>query len=1421
MSSKRLIFIILLLMIGLAGQSLAATITATPSNVPKGAYVDGPGGLTDDNMFFQTVVLTSGDAHVGGTVKIVLPEGMTIPDVAGGGYADEISFVATVANITVSAATINDITLGIGAAGFAAGQSITIMFPVVTENSPADSTQDYTVEFSLIGADDVLDGSGFFVTYVDPGPNTIGLVSFLDNLSADDDSTNGRGDRYPSTAANTHDQLPDLIFDALAANSIESVNSVAIGYDLSQVADAGTETKYTIWVSADSTLAHVDSLTSGVFHALEYGTLAVYNEDEGDWGGVRYDLSGYPAGEYYFYLTSYVTGDFPLARSGKLTVTHYPVINAVGWDYDHQLGYVPGAGGGQDDITVTLDSGDYLNYAGAPATAGHYTFLDIYANVDDLDDNAEIQLYYSSTAGLDTSLVERTGSSADGTLAVTGLTGATLITDGLLENAEDAQGYVKYRWSMDPDTTGVHTAGSLTVYCITVDGKNFDLSPVEGSTIVGGEIVSAGLTLTTEIKNSPKLQLDVLDEYDSDQGGDDIDINVDEHDVIMISWAKNGAGGDLDIDDSAQIELYIVDDDPANITYGSGDATALRDASVLTPTTHHLITSGLMEDYESKEESWYAWDLKADSGWSPNPAADYVLYGIIDDQRATPTAIVTSILTTGATFITAGDDISAAGDGQEIRFTNNPYGRLSDPPAEGVTINAEETYRVKFNAFDWDSDAEVAIYIVKTTAAGFAEGPLVKTQADLVAELIDNAWCLTDDDGDEANGTTAYLSENSDSYYDIQIRVPGAALPKYDDSMVAGVDAGVTGVLDNGEYWVYIGVGDGAIAGGTPIYRAPGKLNIVNADNPAVLRNLTVSPMDVTVAQGDTVDFSIKGLIAAVGSVDRIDAYIAVEKEWWDVVSPSTPFTAGGTFIGKLIANAVIDDVPGDRWILRTVVSDAGATTQFDLLPTTGLGTDVATFRLVSKGTTDALPHNTSVYFVTDAGSGWKTQFSLLGADYTINSLGCSAKVGPRGIIEGIVELQGRTQMDTKMTFELRERGGYNNVTDSLLYATNDADPDTSGIQFTPDADGKFTLLQVPTGEFDLVVKHDRYLAELVQVDIAPGLDTLFVNFDELKGGDAVGYTDSLGYSYPNNKIDGFDINRIQTAFLATNLSDEWNDGENNWKWADINEDFVVEVDDLSMATGNSVSSGAQPVFLKPAAGEEFPNEVAMVNFDNVPSQLKAGETYTIQVVGHDFNDARAYFVNLNFDKQALTFTGIVKGDFINSDSFSFPVIGEETVGLANSVFGASGFSGSGVLAEVQFTANFDGIFTADMLSFEKASVVNSYFLREDIIGESITIVDSGDIPSEFALVQNFPNPFNPSTTIEFSVPQSGHVSIMIYDILGRNVKTLVSDVYDAGNHSAVWNATDMNGNLVANGVYFYTIEAGNFHTSRRMMFMK
>ena len=105
----------------------------------------------------------------------------------------------------------------------------------------------------------------------------------------------------------------------------------------------------------------------------------------------------------------------------------------------------------------------------------------------------------------------------------------------------------------------------------------------------------------------------------------------------------------------------------------------------------------------------------------------------------------------------------------------------------------------------------------------------------------------------------------------------------------------------------------------------------------------------------------------------------------------------------------------------------------------------------------------------------------------------------------------------------------------------------------------------------------------------------------------------------------------------------------------------------------------------------------------------------------------------------------------------------------------------------------------------------------------SITAVDDGDgsVPGRYTLAVNYPNPFNPATTISFSLPARGFANLSIFDLAGRRVRTLVASETEAGQHSAVWRGRDDSGRRVASGVYYYRLTANDFVATKKMMLVK
>jgi hypothetical protein len=90
------------------------------------------------------------------------------------------------------------------------------------------------------------------------------------------------------------------------------------------------------------------------------------------------------------------------------------------------------------------------------------------------------------------------------------------------------------------------------------------------------------------------------------------------------------------------------------------------------------------------------------------------------------------------------------------------------------------------------------------------------------------------------------------------------------------------------------------------------------------------------------------------------------------------------------------------------------------------------------------------------------------------------------------------------------------------------------------------------------------------------------------------------------------------------------------------------------------------------------------------------------------------------------------------------------------------------------------------------------------------------EIPSQFILEQNYPNPFNPSTIISFSIPASEFVTLKVYDILGREIATLVNEEKPAGSYEVNFDAS-----ALSSGIYFYTLKAGKFTETKKLILMK
>ena len=254
------------------------------------------------------------------------------------------------------------------------------------------------------------------------------------------------------------------------------------------------------------------------------------------------------------------------------------------------------------------------------------------------------------------------------------------------------------------------------------------------------------------------------------------------------------------------------------------------------------------------------------------------------------------------------------------------------------------------------------------------------------------------------------------------------------------------------------------------------------------------------------------------------------------------------------------------------------------------------------------------------------------------------------------------------------------------------------------------------------------------------------------------------------------------------------------------------------------------------------------ISFDNsgtLYGALETGEIYTIDLTNGTYqyvSTALIELVAICFEPATNELWATIKGGFgVPKDQiFKIDVATGDTTlvgqtGFANTPTNALAFDEQGVLYGVKGTGpQISDLFTIDLntaegtivgsvglqaltgLAFDETGVVND--VKED--------EDNNTVPTDFVLSQNYPNPFNPSTSIEFSVPVNSNVTLIIYNLLGEVVTTLVNEEISAGHYSVVWNGNDKSGNQVTSGIYFYEMKAtGNegkaFSQIKKMVFLK
>jgi len=219
--------------------------------------------------------------------------------------------------------------------------------------------------------------------------------------------------------------------------------------------------------------------------------------------------------------------------------------------------------------------------------------------------------------------------------------------------------------------------------------------------------------------------------------------------------------------------------------------------------------------------------------------------------------------------------------------------------------------------------------------------------------------------------------------------------------------------------------------------------------------------------------------------------------------------------------------------------------------------------------------------------------------------------------------------------------------------------------------------------------------------------------------------------------------------------------------------------------------------------------------------EVEAGQPIVIPLFLSNGDNILSFEAQISFNPEHLTFNEILWSELVDGFTIENNYENGEIL-LAGA--GTEPDGEQGVFATLLFTVNSN--FGDD----ETSVVLHKLRWNEEPVMENIatatlsnvlSVGNENTIPEQFALHQNYPNPFNPITTLRYDLPEHSYVNVTIYDMLGREIRTLVNTTQDAGFKSVIWDATNDYGKPVSAGVYLYQIRAGEFVQTKKMVLLK
>jgi hypothetical protein len=992
---------------------------------------------------------------------------------------------------------------------------------------------------------------------------------------------------------------------------------------------------------------------------------------------------------------------------------------------------------------------------------------DLDFSVVDHDSDARVQLFYASVSGITS--VSVTGSYPNQRFvlgkSVAGIRGIA-ITDSTTLTDLDRE----FSWDI---TDSVYVAGDSSI----VDDGTYFLYAVATDSIN----VSVGNSATSlVVKHSPSFEFF--------EPAEDTQRNIDSgsQSAYTIQWQKGP--GDDDYDDDASIDLYFTTDDPA-IADHSTDAGATTDALINDADTKTIIT-GLAEDGDGASDM-YVWNLETPPNNIPQSSAQVWVYAV---------AI-------GATDTTVAR-------GGSITIAHAPFIQLNTRMPE---INQGDVIRLEWDAYmvdDGSSTDDAYIRLYASTSSGLTTAQ--NLEGNLVGEGgADNTYIINSSDG-TATGTITSIRETDEDAFSWDTKTS-------------------TFTLDQGTYAVYAAISSDATFVDNTRGRVSESSNLLSVKTgQGITPNMVVSPNELIASVGDTLTFEV--LVQTDGIPATMVSAIMDFPANLDTISFS-PFTdLGEVFSG----GTVIEDTTIGNQLRYTRTGTA------EIIGTVEDPARLASFQMVVSSPFNGI---SSISFDdTEAALSIVGRSAPLTQTTGMSAFDAEIQSAPRGRVFANVLLEGRAppvgsgNHATRLDVHLRVPGSTIDINDAIFTAANDDVPGTADtVEVQTSSAGGLALLSVPQGRYVLTFKDSSHLSgrtdtltirngETIVLTSANGLfasdirgDASFLLSQDgklLKAGDATG----------DNEIDEDDVNAIDAAWGTDNT-------KSGFARADLNNDERVGVEDLTVTTSNisnSTGFGAPPVFKRMGPGPQSVDAPALaLSAPGFEGQWRSGSEIELLFTATGLRDLAGYSLELDYDPHEMSLvrppTTNIEGGHIFAPNpngyFEHLDIAPGRVAVAAARLGTDWTAaGDGEVMRLSIRLNKDG-FPESLRVREGKLLSASYQATElNLAGDPVLLA----LPRDLAVRQNFPNPFNPTTTIPFEVPAvlssattAVPVSVEIFNTLGQLVRTLVREDLHPGYHRAIWDGRNAAGHGVGTGMYLYRVRAGELSKAGRMTLIK